>query len=245
MTPTKGSKTTTKPSKPKAKGGKATTASPRRGKAAAASPRRRAKAPAPASAASLPAAFQVVPKTSLLHQAVVRHLANRRAGTADTKTRDEVAGGGRKPWRQKGTGRARHGSIRSPIWRKGGVVFGPHPRSFAVGMNKSARRKALAMAIASKAENGSLSILDPASIESAKTKDLRSRLWGQGQDDSIVLVVDRERDDNQLQIRRAARNLQRLSVLGHGELSVHALLSHDRAIFTQHALDALAEVCGG
>src|ERR1700730_11030478 len=101
----------------------------------------------------MPAVFQREPKLSLLHEAVVRHLANRRAGTADTKTRDEVSGGGRKPWRQKGTGRARAGSIRSPIWRKGGVVFGPHPRSFAIAMTKKARRKALAMAIAAKSSS--------------------------------------------------------------------------------------------
>src|SRR5579864_3157284 len=110
--------------------------------------------------ADVPAVFAVEPKGALLHQSVVRHLANRRAGTADTKTRDEVAGGGRKPWRQKGTGRARHGSIRSPLWRKGGVVFGPHPRSFAFAMNKKARRRALAMAIAAKAEDGGLSVID-------------------------------------------------------------------------------------
>src|ERR1700730_16435849 len=103
--------------------------------------------------ADVPAVFAVEPRGPLLHQAVMRHLANRRAGTADTKRRDDVAGGGRKPWRQKGTGRARHGSIRSPIWRKGGVVFGPHPRSFAIAMTKKARRKALAMAIAAKSSS--------------------------------------------------------------------------------------------
>src|SRR5579864_9315050 len=144
----------------------------------------------------IPAVFQREPKLSLLHQAVVRHLANRRAGTADTKKRDEVAGGGRKPWRQKGTGRARHGSIRSPIWRKGGVVFGPHPRSFAIGMNKPARRQALAMAVAAKAQAGALSLIDTGSIASGKTKDLTGRLWANGQRDSVVVVLHLERDDH-------------------------------------------------
>jgi len=112
-------------------------------------------------------------------------------------------------------------------------------------LNKTARRRALAMAIAAKAEAGAISVLDPATIESAKTKDLRTRLWSDGQNDSIVLVVHRERDPKGDDLRRAAGNLARLTLVGHGELSVHALLSHDRAIFTQAALDALAEVCGG
>ena len=127
--------------------------------------------------AELPDVFDKKPKLSVLHEAVVRHLANRRAGTASTKTRDEVSGGGRKPWRQKGTGRARQGSIRSPQWRKGGVVFGPHPRSFAVGMNKKTRRGALAMAIAAKAEADGLFIIDAAGLVPAKTKELERILW--------------------------------------------------------------------
>src|ERR1700737_1578517 len=111
------------------------------------------------------AAFTRPLNGALLHHAVLRQLANRRAGTAKTKKRDEVRGGGRKPWRQKGTGRARHGSIRSPIWRKGGVGFGPHPRSFAIGMTKKARRKALAMAIAAKAASGELVVIDAAGLK--------------------------------------------------------------------------------
>src|SRR5215469_13680135 len=121
--------------------------------------------------ADVPAAFAVEPKGALLHQAVKRHLANRRAGTASTKRRDEVAGGGKKPWRQKGTGRARHGSIRSPIWRKGGVVFSPHPRSYRIAMNRRARRAALGMAVAAKATEGALSIMDVAGFKPAKTKE--------------------------------------------------------------------------
>src|SRR5579864_670178 len=120
----------------------------------------------------IPAVFQREPKLALLHQAVSRHLANRRAGTASTKTRDEVAGGGRKPWRQKGTGRARHGSIRSPIWRKGGVVFGPHPRSHAIAMNRKARRKALAMAIGARCAESAVALLDASDLRPAKTKDM-------------------------------------------------------------------------
>ncbi|MDQ6824504.1 MAG: 50S ribosomal protein L4 [Candidatus Eremiobacteraeota bacterium] len=204
----------------------------------------RKTSPAVTKTADMPAVFQTQPKLSLLHEAVVRHLANRRAGTADTKTRDEVSGGGRKPWRQKGTGRARAGSNRSPLWRTGGVVFGPHPRSFAVGMNKRARRSALAMAVGVKADAGALSIIDAAGLKPAKTKDLTAVLWSDGKDDSVLIVLDLERDVNAPQIRLAARNLKRAHVLGHNEVSVHALLGHDRALFSQHALDALAEVCG-
>ncbi|MGB9825589.1 MAG: 50S ribosomal protein L4, partial [Desulfofundulus sp.] len=103
--------------------------------------------------------FAVPMNSALIHQAVVRHLANRRRGTADTKTRAEVSGGGRKPWRQKGTGRARHGSIRSPLWRHGGVVFGPHPRSYAQDMPRKMRRLALKMALSEKLRNGELTVL--------------------------------------------------------------------------------------
>lgn len=195
--------------------------------------------------AELPAVFATPPKVSLLHQAVIRHLANRRAGTADTKKRDEVAGGGRKPWRQKGTGRARQGSIRSPLWRKGGVVFGPHPRSFALGMNKRSRRTALAMAIGSKAEAGALSIIDASGLVPAKTKELVAILWPEQQADSVLLAVHSGKDSGASEMLLCGRNLRRASVLGYHELSVHVVLAHDRLVLTKNALDALAEVCCG
>jgi large subunit ribosomal protein L4 len=205
--------------------------------------------------ADVPAAFSVEPKGALLHRAVVRHLANRRAGTADTKRRDDVAGGGKKPWRQKGTGRARAGSIRSPLWRKGGVVFGPHPRSFAIGMPKKARRKALAMAMAAKAGAGEMIVVDSTGLKPAKTTELIALLWGAGRrkggdqakkDPSTVLfVIHRDRDEGAREIERSGRNIARATVIGHGEISVHALLGHDRVFCTKNAYDALAEVCGG
>ncbi|MBC5806024.1 MAG: 50S ribosomal protein L4 [Candidatus Eremiobacter antarcticus] len=194
-------------------------------------------------AAELPAVFAGEIKPSLLHSAVIRHLANRRAGTASTKKRDEVAGGGRKPWRQKGTGRARQGSIRSPLWRKGGVVFGPHPRSFAVSMNKRTRRAALAMAIAAKAQADALAIVDADELRSPKTKELAAVLWAGGGSGSVLLALDAARDVFARQIYLAGRNVRRATVVSHDRLSVHALLSHDRVILTKNALDALAEVC--
>lgn len=193
----------------------------------------------------IPEVFSTKPKISVLHQAVVRQLANRRAGTADTKTRDEVAGGGRKPWRQKGTGRARHGSIRSPLWRKGGVVFGPHPRSYAKDMNKRARRSALAMAIAIKAQDGLLSVIDADDLNPTKTKELQAVLWPDKQGDSVLLAVHAEGDRHARAISLAARNLRRAKVSAHDELSVHSILRFDRLVLSKAALAALAEVCGG
>jgi len=197
-------------------------------------------------AAEVPAVFAMEPNNALLHQAVTRHLANRRAGTADTKRRDEVRGGGKKPWRQKGTGRARAGSIRSPLWRKGGVVFGPHPRSFAIAMTKKARRKALAMAIAAKGTSGELFVIDAAGLKPAKTKDLIGLLWADGSSarSSVLFVVDRTRDEGAREIALSGRNLARATMLGHVETSVHALLAHDRVFMTKNAYEALAEVCG-
>jgi large subunit ribosomal protein L4 len=202
----------------------------------------------------LPPAFAREPKVALLHFAVTRELANRRAGTADTKKRDEVRGGGRKPWRQKGTGRARHGSIRSPIWRKGGVVFGPHPRSYNIAMNRRARRAALAMAIGAKVADGTLSIIDASGITATKTKDFAALLWRNGSAqtersddarDRVLFVMDRQKDENATGISRAGGNLKRATILNVTEIGPHALLGHDRVILTKNAYEALAEVCGG
>jgi large subunit ribosomal protein L4 len=202
------------------------------------------------------AAFAREPKTAILHFAVIRHLANRRAGTADTKTRDEVSGGGKKPWRQKGTGRARAGSIRSPLWRKGGVVFGPHPRSYKIAMNRRARRAALAMAVAAKASDGSVYILDAAAFKPAKTKEFAAFLSAFARPEKsgdsqrangaarTLFVLHPEKDEHATTIARAGRNLAALTVAPFSEVSAHALLAHDTVIFTKSAYDALAEVCG-
>ncbi len=195
--------------------------------------------------AEIPDVFSKTPKLSVLHQSVVRHLANRRAGTADTKTRDEVSGGGRKPWRQKGTGRARQGSIRSPLWRKGGVVFGPHPRSFAIGMNKKARRSALAMAVAAKLEAKTLFVIDAVGLKTAKTKELSAILWPDTKGDTVLLVVHADKDDGARELRLAGRNLRRARVVAHNDISAHAILAHDRVVVSREALEAIAEVCRG
>ena len=204
----------------------------------------------------IPPSLAREPKIALLHFAVTRELANRRAGTADTKKRDEVSGGGRKPWRQKGTGRARHGSIRSPIWRKGGVVFGPHPRSYRIAMNRRARRAALGMAVAAKAADGTLSIVDITGIKPAKTQEFAEILKHLAPSSdagaqagahrrSTLFVINREKDESAAAIEQTGRNLRGLTIVPHREVSAHALLAHDRAIFSKNAYEALAEVCGG
>ncbi|NLY30171.1 MAG: 50S ribosomal protein L4, partial [Firmicutes bacterium] len=114
--------------------------------------------------------FAAPVNTGLMHQAVVMYLANQRRGTAATKTRAAVSGGGRKPWRQKGTGRARHGSIRSPIWVGGGVTFGPQPRDYRLAMPKKARRQALKSALSSKVAAGSLIVVDELKFDEPKTR---------------------------------------------------------------------------
>ncbi|MBV8081833.1 MAG: 50S ribosomal protein L4 [Candidatus Eremiobacteraeota bacterium] len=199
----------------------------------------------------VPAAFAREPKVAVLHFAVTRHLANRRAGTADTKTRDEVSGGGKKPWRQKGTGRARAGSIRSPLWRKGGVVFGPHPRSYNIAMNRRARRAALGMAVAGKVADGAVSVIDATAFKPEKTKEFAAFVARIDPSDKserngatrVLFVVNREKDEHAALIERAGRNLAAVSVVPYGELSAHALLGHERVIFTKNAYEALAEVC--
>jgi large subunit ribosomal protein L4 len=190
------------------------------------------------------AAFAVVPNTALLHQSVLRHLSNRRAGTADTKTRDDVRGGGRKPWRQKGTGRARQGSIRSPQWRKGGVVFGPHPRSYVIDMNKKQRRIALAQGIAQRCAENGLSIIDVTGFAPVKTKEMVALLFGQGVRKCTLFVLHKGTDAGAAAIELAARNIHHVTVTGHDELSVHALFAHERIVMTKAAYDGLAEVCG-
>jgi large subunit ribosomal protein L4 len=156
-----------------------------------------------------------------------------------------VRGGGRKPWRQKGTGRARQGSIRSPQWRKGGVVFGPHPRSFARDMNKKQRRIALAQAIAECCSLNSLSLMDAAGFAPAKTKEMLAMLWPEGSvRQRTLFVINRGSDAGAAAIAQAGRNLANLTIAGHDEISVHALLAHERIVMTKSAYDALAEVCG-
>jgi len=174
----------------------------------------------------------------LLHQAVVRELAARRAGTHDTKGRSEVSGGGRKPWKQKGTGRARQGSIRATQWKGGGKPFGPTPRKYDKKMPTEMRRAALREALAAKIASGEVSVVDQLGVTEAKTKALMSRLKGLGLPEGPTLLVVSERTES---LDRAARNLPWLSVETPTHASVYQVLRNDRVLFEKAALLSLQE----
>lgn len=184
--------------------------------------------------------FAVPMNSGLIHQAVVRHLANQRLGTADTKTRAEVSGGGRKPWRQKGTGRARQGSTRSPLWRHGGVVFGPHPRSYAQDMPRKMRRLALKVALSEKLRSGGLTVVEDMKLPEPKTKQVVSLLKNLGAPKKALLVTA-ERDEL---VDRSARNLPGVLAAGALALNVYDVLNHDRLIITKDAVARVEEVLG-
>jgi large subunit ribosomal protein L4 len=168
----------------------------------------------------------------LLHQAVVMYQARKRRGTAATKTRGLVAGGGRKPWRQKGTGRARHGSIRSPIWVGGGTVFGPQPRSYKYSMPKKARRQALRSALSAKVNTGNLIVVDELKLAEPKTKTMYGILQNLNASGSTLLVTAGP-DDN---VRLSARNIAKVKVLPANELNALEVLSYRRLLLTQDAV---------
>lgn len=184
-----------------------------------------------------------------IFRAIFREQANVRAGTASTKKRDEVRGGGRKPWRQKGTGRARQGSIRSPQWRHGGVVFGPQPRSFESDLNKKERRLALAAALADRFASEAVSIFDVKALKAEKTSQLAELLFGSAKDATkgprTLLVFETGEAELGARLLRAGRNLQRLGITHTGALDVKDVIGHARLIFTQAAYDKLATALGG
>lgn len=185
-----------------------------------------------------PEVFGVQIRASLLHQAVVRELADRRVGTHQTKERSEVSGGGRKPWRQKGTGRARQGSIRAPQWRKGGTVFGPHPRDYSLAMPKKARRAALREALAAAVAAGRLAVVERVELGEPKTKALAAWFASLGLTERPTLFVANQVSRT---LALAARNLPWLVVETPSRVSVYQLLRYDQVIFERPALLALQE----
>lgn len=187
-------------------------------------------------------------KHDVIYRAVHRELANARAGTASTKKRDEVAGGGRKPWRQKGTGRARHGSIRSPQWRHGGVVFGPQPRDYVESLNKKERRLAFTAALADRFRNGAVTLLDAEDFSVSKTAGFAALLFGSvkaAKRGPATLIVCSHVEKNAAEIRRVSRNLQRVAVTDDGALDVKDVLRFERIVFTVPAYEALSQRLGG
>ena len=170
----------------------------------------------------------------LMHQVVTAQLAEARSGTASTKTRSEVRGGGKKPWRQKGTGRARHGSTRSPIWVGGGVVFGPHPRSYSVKVNKKMRAAALRSAMADKATNGGIWVLD--GFSETKTKAAAAALKAAGIEGRVLVVLDPQ-DEGSATVDKAFRNLGKAAFSLVGSVGTYDVLVADAVIFTSSAFD--------
>ncbi|MBE9032586.1 50S ribosomal protein L4 [filamentous cyanobacterium LEGE 11480] len=179
---------------------------------------------------------------AVVHRALVRQLANQRQGTASTKTRAEVRGGGRKPWRQKGTGRARAGSNRSPLWRGGGVIFGPKPRDYSVKMNRKERRLALRTALVSRAAD--LVVVEDfaSNFDRPKTKDLIEALgrWGVEPGAKVLIIVG-ERDEN---VYLSARNVEKLRLISADNLNVYDMLHADQIIATEAAIAKIHEVYG-
>lgn len=180
------------------------------------------------------------PREHLLYEAVRAQLASRRSGTAATKTRSQVRGGGRKPWRQKGTGRARAGSTRSPIWVGGATVFGPQPRSYAYRLPRSARKTALRAALAHKLRAQALVVIDEIRFDHPKTKQMVDLLTRLELGDSVLLLLG-EADVN---VQKSARNLPGVKVLLSPGLNVYDLLRYRKVLATQAAVRQIAERLG-
>lgn len=186
-----------------------------------------------------PCVFEVSVKESVVHQVLVAIMANRRSAIAHTKTRGEIRGGGRKPWRQKGTGRARHGSIRSPLWRGGGVIFGPRAdRNFAKKVNKKMRRKALLMVLSDKAQGEQISAIEKIELTGVKTKNLVSLLKPMSLAQNTLIVLAKM-DKN---IALAAKNLPKIDVISANSLNVYDLLKFKNLLFEEKALSAVKDV---
>ncbi|MDR0752224.1 MAG: 50S ribosomal protein L4 [Christensenellaceae bacterium] len=175
---------------------------------------------------------------ALIHQVVVAQLANKRQGTKSTLTRTEVRGGGAKPWRQKGTGRARQGSIRAPQWIKGGVVFAPKPRDFRKKVNKRMKTTALFIALSKKLTDGDIIVLNKFEIEEAKTKQIVGILKSLGLDKQTHLYLNGVGED----IKRAANNLQEFTAYDVQLINVYDIIRAQKCLFTEDAINKLLEV---
>ncbi|MBU5481210.1 50S ribosomal protein L4 [Blautia sp. MSJ-19] len=183
------------------------------------------------------AVFGVEINEHLVHLAVVRQLANNRQGTQKAKTRSEVSGGGRKPWRQKGTGHARQGSIRAPQWTGGGVVFAPVPRDYEVKMNKKERRAALKSALTSKVQENKLVVVDSLALAEAKTKEMQKVLTNLKADKALVVTAG---DDQNVVL--SARNIADVQTATVSTINVYDVMKHNTVVVTKDAVASIEEV---
>ena len=175
-----------------------------------------------------------------LHDVVVNYLANQRQGTQSTKTRSEVRGGGIKPWRQKGTGRARQGSIRATQWIKGGIALGPKPRDYRYSLNKKVKVVALKSALSAKVANNEIIVVDEIAFDAIKTKQVADMLAAL-KVDSKALIVTNEKNDN---VVKSARNIAGVATTFMGSLNVYDILNHDVMVITKDAVSKIEEVYG-
>ncbi len=184
------------------------------------------------------AVFGVEPNTVAMHAAVVNFLANRRQGTQSTKTRSEVRGGGRKPWRQKGTGHARQGSIRAPQWKHGGIALGPKPRKYHFALNKKLRRVALLSALSSKAAEGTIVVLDQLKLDEIKTKAMIGVLKAVGAEGKALVVMP----EVDLNVVKSARNIPDVKTTLTNTLNVYDILYYDKFVIVKDAVEKIEEV---
>ena len=185
--------------------------------------------------------FGIVPNKAVMHAAVVNYLANQRQGTQSTLTRTEVRGGGRKPWRQKGTGHARQGSIRSPQWRHGGVALGPKPRSYRYTLNKKVRRLALFSALSARVADGDFLVIDKIAADEFKTKTFVKFLSALSVTGKALIVTA----DNDIRVIKSASNIHGVKTAGANELNTYDILKHGKIIISRDAVSKIEEVYNG
>jgi large subunit ribosomal protein L4 len=183
------------------------------------------------------AVFGAPVNENLLHMAVVQQLANNRQGTQKAKTRAEVSGGGRKPWRQKGTGHARQGSTRAPQWTHGGVVFAPVPRSYKIKMNSKEKKAAIRSALTSKLQSGDMIVVDKIAFDGIKTKNM-VRVLGNLKADKAYVVIN----GNDQNVVLSARNIPTMKLASSGTLSVYDIVKYKKLVLTQDAVKTIEEV---
>ena len=182
--------------------------------------------------------FSVSTKQGTVHDSIVNYLANQRQGTHATKTKGLVSGGGKKPYKQKGTGRARAGSIRSPLWKGGGTVFGPQPRDYSYSLPKKAKKVALYGALSAKYADGEITVIDGISFEKPRTKDMVALLKSLGLNGKTTLIVLPEKNESVL---FSARNIPGVTVMRVTDLNTYEVAVHNRLLITKQAVEMLAE----
>lgn len=182
--------------------------------------------------------FGIEPNAAVMHEMVVNYLANQRQGTQSTLTRSEVRGGGRKPWRQKGTGHARQGSTRSPQWRHGGVVFAPKPRDYSYSLNKKVKRLAMKSALSTKAADNDIIVIDSIALEEYKTKTIANMLTAVGSEKKALIVLP----EVDAKVIKSANNIPGVKTAQVNELNVYDLLNADKLVIVKSAVSKIEEV---